>query len=169
MITEQPKILDGVIVNDNSFSKLCDTSKTVVAMKDLFGEDFVDSIKNKNGMFYWTHHTKCPHPKREPRDKCASRFLKTELQSFPNLKIVITLGGKATESIVKCCNAKKINVAESLFSLLRELCGRNVERITIDISNKQVLFLPLPHPSPANPLNYFLNKIAPIAKDYIYR
>ncbi len=162
IITEQPKILKNQPVTNENFSQYIRKSSTFDGLEKILGQEFLNSIKNRTGPFYWTHHTKCPNIKRLPQNKCANKYLKTELAQFCNLKLVVSFGSKSfnyiSQHIIQDKNQPKL--LDYFYELLvTHIKSNHVDKYSFEINDKNISYLSLPHPSPANPLKELNIKI----------
>ena len=172
IVTEQPKI-----INNRDFSKdFYDDVSKVTTYKDLvaiLGEEFNKSIKNSNGSFYWTHHTKCPSKRREPQNICAEAYITKELEVFKNLRLVISFGAYSYNFFQSSLLNTDKTLIDEFYDLLKEQILKEEVNIETQANHlkdyPQIVFLPLPHPSKANPLGHLIKKAQKTINKYIER
>jgi len=169
IITEQPKEREGNSLTENSLKedlKQSGTSTTRQWLIKTFSEpSFKDGIINETGPYYWTHHTKCPSGKREIKKKCPAKWFKEELLSFPNLKIIISLGTESFRGVADISdNFKKVDFYEYFWKEVETTVKEEFKKsgVMLRFNNKDILYLALPHPSRKNPLSNLLPKLDPI-------
>ncbi len=171
IITEQPKILKGSdkLTNKTFFCNKEERS-TITQLIAILGCKFNYFIDEKDGPFYWTHHTKCPHHERKPQSKCMEKYFTEEIECFANLKLLIAFGSHPYPHIEKN-NHNKDNIPNKYFEYFYRLLEENInEKYTypkICIKKKEIIFLALPHPSKNNSLRLFLPKMKNMIDDYI--
>ena len=141
--SNQANKLDDVTSFENSFFRdkvlpiLFADYKSQKAKKDrTYFEEFRETFLS---LFYWTHYQKCFPGKKEgahkqPRKKCANRYLKREIEAFEP-EIIICMGGKAVEYVT----------GEKLLHAISKN-GNN----QVIYSGKTVPLIALTHPSDAN-------------------
>ncbi|SHO52768.1 uracil-DNA glycosylase family protein [Desulfopila aestuarii] len=170
VITEQPKILNDQPVTNDNFLLVVAKSSTVKGLRDILGNDFLNSITSRSGKYYWTHHTRCPNEKRSPQNKCPENYLESELSNFVNLKLVISFGSQPFNAISKHIikNGKNEKLIDYFYPLLIEQINSTKRHVyKLAINGRDVEYLALPHPSPANPLGLLLCKIKPLIESYL--
>ena len=136
-------------------------SDTIKWISENFKPLFSYSIINESGVYYWTHHTKCPSQIRKHCSKCFNKWFKEneELKLFTNLTTIISIGAVAYKGIVSISdnpndhtfydyfwNEIEINVKKKILE----------DELKIKIGNKDYTFLALPHPSCKSPLSHLL-------------
>jgi len=163
IITEQPKEDKNNSVNDEPSKNDLELNRNSTTGKliEIFGETFKNSIINESSVYYWTHHTKCPSRKREPRNRCINEWFKKELKLFPNLSSIITFGAKPYSKIVSISNNLNDNTFYDYFwkeieMIVQKKFSKDDLKITIDCED--YTFLALPHPSGVSPLSHLLIK-----------
>ncbi len=174
IVTEQPKILKNKKVRNDNFWESVSSTSTLKNLEKILGKDFSESIQKENGVFYWTHHTKCPSEKRLPQNVCAQKYLHDELLCFENLKLVISFGSTSFNYIVK--EIMKEESDKKMTDYFYELLTENIalendcdiqKKDKVFPDNKSIKFLALPHPSSANPLSALIPKIKNLINQYI--
>jgi len=178
IISEQPKeykeknYIDEELLKEHLKKLLLQQNKNNKKLIDwlviTFGEDFVTSIKNDNGLYYWTHQTKCPSRERQCKSRCSDKWLCREIETFLNLKCVIALGAEAYRGVAYQTKGPKQIKHMSYYDYLWKeietiILNRNIlKEMMVKIGNSEVLFIALPHPSGANALNNFLPNLNPL-------
>ncbi|MCQ1534488.1 hypothetical protein FTO70_02005 [Methanosarcina sp. KYL-1] len=149
--SNQANKLDDVTSFENSFFMdkvlpiLFADYETEKAKKDMkYFEDFREKFLS---LFYWTHYQKCFPGKREgahkqPRKKCATRYLKTEIEAF-DPEIIICIGAKAVDHVIK--EAVERVKGEKLLQTISKNGNNHVT-----YSGKKIPFIALTHPSGSN-------------------
>jgi uracil-DNA glycosylase len=130
---------------------------------ELLGDQFHESVKNENGMFYWTHHIKCPGEFRKLKnkmgidiDKCADTFLMKEIE-YIKPSLIVSVGGKCGSWILKTFKdplAYKNNDWRE--HLWREISERKITKIRAGDTDVQVIFLV--HPSERSGIGWYIDK-----------
>ncbi|MCK4654384.1 MAG: hypothetical protein KAT74_06165 [Candidatus Cloacimonetes bacterium] len=165
IITEQPKEDKYNFINEESVKNdlLLNNNKgsTSGRLINIFGKTFAKSIIDESGVYYWTHHTKCPSRERGYRKKCINEWFKKELKLFSNLSSIISLGTEPYRGIVSTSdNLKNVNFYDYFWDEIEMIITNNFskDKLNIIIDGKNYNFLALPHPSSANPLSNLLKR-----------
>jgi len=172
VISEQPlenaETLEKRIIN-RDFRK----GRLPNVLNKLFCGKFFKEFRKK---IYWTHYIKC-HGKLRGREAplkvkekaCADRFLLKEMEVFKP-RLIITVGSKASSYVLKDI-PKRLGL-EIEFKDWRELLWREL----VAVARSETPDLPeiygakifaLAHPSGANPLKYFNERLKPIIKQLL--
>lgn len=167
IITEQPKedknnfINEKSVKNDLSSQLKNNKGSTRGWLIDIFDETFSKSIIDESGVYYWTHHTKCPSRKREYREKCINEWFQNELNLFSNLSTIVSFGTEPYRGIISTSdNLNNIKFYDYFWDEIEMIITNNFskDKLNIIIGGKNYKFLALPHPSSANPLSNLLKR-----------
>ncbi len=166
---DQPNFSEVSVINDLQLNN--NRRNTIGKIAKIFGTSFTNSIINESGVYYWTHHTKCPSHRSEPSKKCFDKWFKEEkeLKLFPNLSTIISIGAVAFNEIVSISdnpNVKSYNYLwKEIEMIVKDKFSKEDLQITIDCN--EYTFLALPHPSGVSPLSHLLQKFVPIIIELI--
>ncbi len=149
--SNQANKLEDVTGFENSFFRnkvlpiLFADYKAEESKKDrTYFEDFREKFLS---LFYWTHYQKCFPGKKEgahkqPRKKCANRYLKREIEAFEP-EIIICMGGKAVGYVI----GEAVGYVKN--EKLPNTISKNGNNHVI-YSGKKIPLIALTHPSDAN-------------------
>lgn len=172
IITEQPKILwNKTEVTNKNFLFNVEDSSTVQNLKTILGEEFIKSVQERKGPYYWTHHTKCPSKTRQPQSVCMENYFNKELEYFINLKLLITFGSHPYPFIKNSDLDYNDKLPNKFFDYFYDLLIENITHTkkvyNVKLINKIIPYLALPHPSNANSMHMFLDKMDDMISSYI--
>ena len=171
IITEQPRKREDQL-NFSEVSVIDDLtnpdnirSDTIKWISENFEPLLSNSIINESGVYYWTHHTKCPSHISEHCPKCFKKWFKEELKIFKNLSAIISIGAVAFNGIVSISEKNKLDksynyLGKEIQMMIKDKSSEYDLNITIDGNDYSLLALP--HPSGVNPLSYLLHIFNPL-------
>jgi uracil-DNA glycosylase family 4 len=163
VITEQPSIS----ISEEELKKQFAIGKKISVpqkLKMLLGKEFVLSVNEGRGLYYWTHFIKCPGNVRDVSrkteiDRCANEFLIKEISTLkPSL--ILCFGSTSSRWLLKRANKE----SDWRDHILDELCEKKAVELEIrtgegentEVVKTRVIFLF--HPAERSGIGWFIDK-----------